>query len=629
MMPAAPPGQEAVMTLSTVDITIMVLYFAAMIGIGVAVTKRAAKSLDSYFLAGNTIPWYILGASNASAMFDITGTMWLVYNVVVYGMKGAYLPWLWPTFNQVVFMIFLAGWLRRSNVLTGAAWITTRFGAGRSGELCRVMVTVFALISTVGFIAYAFAGIGKFSKTFLPWDLAPDVYAIIVMLMTSIYVILGGMLSVIITDVAQFVIMAICSFAIAWIAISMVSVDELNAIVPDGWYSLLVERELGLDWSATVPQITRNVAADGYSLFGLFFMAMLFKGILVSIAGPAPNYDMQRILAARTPREASLMSGVVSVALIPRWFMIGGIALIGAVMVSRQLGDPALSKQWVVDGKIDLEMLLPLVIRDYIPVGLLGVLLAGLLAAFMSTFSATLNAGAAYLVNDVYKRYFVKRAANRHYLIVSYVGTFTILVVGVLLGTMAQSVNQVTQLIVNGLWGGYAAPNVLKWYWWRFNGYGYFWGMLAGMGVAMSQELVAPNLHTLEFFPVILAASALASVVGSLAAKPDDDQILQEFYRRVRPWGFWRPVHQKVVTADPSFESSSCFWRDAVNTLVAIVWQFQMVTIPLFLIFQRWMELWICIAILIVTSVFLKFAWYDRLEREPRTAAAEPSAAAD
>ena len=120
-------------------------------------------------------------------------------------------------------------------------------------------------------------------------------------------------------------------------------------------------------------------------------------------------------------------------------------------------------------------------IREKIPVGLLGVLLAGLLAAFMSTFSATINAGGAYLVNDLYKRYFrsettpppLRRASATWRQVV-------ILAVGIFFGYQAASINQVTQWIVNGLYGGYTAPNILKWHWWRFNGYGYFWGMAAG-----------------------------------------------------------------------------------------------------------------------------------------------------
>jgi Na+/proline symporter len=138
-----------------IDVAILILYFVAMIGIGVAVMKKASKGLDSYFLAGNSLPWYVLGVSNASAMFDITGTMWLVYNIFVYGMKGIWLPWLWPTFNQVFLMVYLSVWIRRSNVLTGGEWITSRFGESRGAELSRMIVVVFALISVVGFITYA------------------------------------------------------------------------------------------------------------------------------------------------------------------------------------------------------------------------------------------------------------------------------------------------------------------------------------------------------------------------------------------------------------------------------------------------------------------------------------------
>ena len=107
------------MQLQFIDVSIIFLYIAATIFIGFYIRKRAAKDLDSYFLGDKGLPWYVLGVSNASGMFDITGTMWLVYIMFVYGLKSAFLPWVWPTFNQIFLMMFLATWLRRSNVLTG------------------------------------------------------------------------------------------------------------------------------------------------------------------------------------------------------------------------------------------------------------------------------------------------------------------------------------------------------------------------------------------------------------------------------------------------------------------------------------------------------------------------------
>jgi len=123
------------MTLHWLDITIIIAYLVGVSLIGVLLRRRASRSLNSYLLGGNELPWYFLGLSNASGMFDISGTMWLVTIMFVYGLKSAWLPWLWPTFNQIFLMVFLSAWLRRSNVTTGAQWIETRFGTGLGSQL--------------------------------------------------------------------------------------------------------------------------------------------------------------------------------------------------------------------------------------------------------------------------------------------------------------------------------------------------------------------------------------------------------------------------------------------------------------------------------------------------------------
>ncbi len=593
-----------------IDITIILVYFLAMIVIGIVVMKRASKSMDSYFLAGNALPWWVLGVSNASAMWDITGTMWLVYNLFVYGMKGTWLPWLWPTFNQVIMMVYLASWVRRSGVLTGAEWITTRFGAGRGGELSRIIIVIFALVSVVGFIAYDFQGMGKFSKTFLPWDLSANAYAVIVMSITAIYVLLGGMISVVITDLAQFFIMGICALIIAGIAMSKVSGADIAALVPAGWDNIFFGWKLHMDWSQIIPSLQQNITEDGYGFFGFFFIAMLFKGILVSVAGPAPNYDMQRVLAARTPREASLMSGIVSACLLPRWILVAAITLLGLKFLGPQFR--------AATGKPDFELVLPFVIKEFVPIGLTGLLMSGLLAAFMSTFSATVNAGGAYLVNDLYKRYMKKDGSNKHYVAASYIAQILILIVGFAFGLMAQSVNQMTQWIVNGLWGGYTAANVLKWHWYRLNGFGYFFGMMTGILAALFIPPFFPNsgLGSLAAFPIILAISTVGCVLGSLLTEPEGDAILKRFYRQVRPWGWWGPVHALVVKDDPSFKRHGSFGRDAFNCAVAIIWQIPLWAIPIYVVFRSWKALWISIGVLVVTSVILKFNWFDKLEKE-------------
>ena len=158
------------MRLHLIDVLIILAYLAATVVIGLILKKRAEKDKNSYLLGGNTMPWYMLGLSNASGMFDISGTMWLVTIGFVYGLKSVWIPWLWPVFNQIFLMMFLSAWLRRSNVTTGAEWITTRFGKDNGSKLSHGIVVIFALISGLGFLAYGFIGLGKFMEIFIPWE---------------------------------------------------------------------------------------------------------------------------------------------------------------------------------------------------------------------------------------------------------------------------------------------------------------------------------------------------------------------------------------------------------------------------------------------------------------------------
>ena len=466
------------MHLHPVDVFIILAFLALSIYVGYRVSHRASRDTKAYFLGGNVLPWYLLGVSNASGMFDIAGTMWLVYLLFIYGLKSVWIPWLWPVFNQIFLMMFLSGWLRRSGVTTGAEWIKIRFGSGLGSQLSHLIVVVFALVSVVGFLTYGFKGIGKFAVDFLPWHLSENQYALILMGITTFYVVKGGMFSVVITEVMQFCLLSVASIAIGIIAMDKVSPAALHAAVPAGWDQIFFGWNLNLDWSRLIPAANSKIAADGYSLFGIFFMMMLFKGTLLSLAGPAPNYDMQRILSTRNPREACMMSAVVNVVLnVPRYFMITGLTILALVFYSgtiRHMG-----------ANMDFEKVLPDALANFVPAGLLGILIAGLLAAFMSNFAATVNAAPPYIVNDIYRRFINPKASERTCVRLSYLSSITVVALGIGIGWFVSSINDVIQWIVSALWGGYVASNVLKWYWWRFNGIGYFWGMAFGICCAL------------------------------------------------------------------------------------------------------------------------------------------------
>ena len=602
------------MRLHAIDIAIILAYLSTSVVIGWWVSRRASRDLKSYFLGGNVMPWYVLGISDASGMFDIAGTMWLVYIMFVYGLKSVFIPWLWPVFNQIFLAAYLSRWLRRSGAMTGAEWIKTRFGTGRGAELSHLIVVVFALVSVVAFLSYAFKGIGKFAIDFLPWHLSANEYALILMAITTFYVVKGGMFSVVITEVIQFCILSTASIVLGIIAMTQVTPEALAKAVPAGWDNIWFSWRLDLDWSQLMPSVTGKIADDGYSIFGLFFMMLLLKGTLVSAAGPAPNYDMQRILSTRSPREASLMNAWVNVVLIfPRYFLITGLTVLALVFYSDTLRG--------MGGNLDFEMILPYTLNRFVPAGLMGLLIAGLLAAFMSNFAATVNAAPPYIVNDIYKRFINPDAKQSTYVRMSYVSSLAVVILGVSVGWFVQSIDEVIKWIVAALWGGYTASNVLKWYWWRFNGYGYFWGMVAGIAASIVLPFALPTVSALNSFPIILVIGLIGCVAGTLLTDPEDEEVLKSFYKKVRPWGFWGPILAKVQAEDPSFKPNPDFLRDMFNIVVGTVWQTSLVALPIYIVIRRFHAALTVFGIVLVTALILKFTWYDNLSAEDSTEA--------
>ncbi len=608
------------MKLHTIDIAIVVVYFAAMITLGLLVSRRGAKNMGSYFLGGRSLPWYLLGISNASGMFDVSGTMWLTYILFIYGVKGMWLPFVWPVFNQIFLMVYMSAWTRRSNVMTGAEWIQTRFGKATGANLAHLSVVLFALVNVVGLLAYCFKGIGKFLVVMLPWHFTgnstgllsdENIYAVLIMGVTSLYAIKGGMVSVVITEVTQYTILVISAVSIGAIAMWRVSPAMIQSSIPPGWMNPFFGWRLGLDWTGIMDSANKTIQHDGNEFFMIIFLFMTLKGVLASLAGPAPNYDMQRILATKTPREACLMSAMVNLVMwFPAYLMGTGIVVLALGFCMPELRSMETP---------DFEKILPMVLSRYVPVGLLGIVLAGFMAAFMSNFAATLNAAPAYLVNDIYKRFIDPGVSGRSAVNLSRVASFVVLAMGIALGLMTTRITDVMMWLVGALYSGFVVANVLKWYWWRFNGYGYFWGMVSGIGSAMivpvfARRIFGENVNMLYTFPAIFTVSAVSSIIGTLCTKPEDDATLIKFYKNVRPWGAWDRIRDLVIKSDPSFQPNRDCARNWVNIVVGIVWQLSIFTTPIYIVTRNWHYFWPSFAVFAVTITFLKFNWYDKLE---------------
>jgi len=319
------------------------------------------------------------------------------------------------------------------------------------------------------------------------------------------------------------------------------------------------------------------------------------------------------------------MSGFVSVVLMPvRYMMIAGIAVLGIILFKDIM--PEIRN---ASGDLDAELILPAVVKhSWIPVGLTGVVVAGLLAAFMSTFAGTLNASQAYIVNDIYVKFFKPDASPKQAANANYIVGLVMVIVSIFFGVLAQNVDQILQWVTNALYGSYIAANILKWHWWRFNSRGFAWGMAAGLIPALilplifGNEAVVSSLQgnwvllkdALYYFPIIFICSITGCIAGTYSSPPTEEEALKNFYKKTRPWGFWKPVYEKVVADDPNFQKNSNFVRDITNVFVGIIWQSCLVIAPIYLVCREFAFAGVALMIIIVSSIVLYTNWYKKLE---------------
>ena len=630
--------------MSPVDYSIIVLYFALVIGIGFWYQRRAAKNLESYFLGGKSMHWLALAMSGSVATFDITGTMWIVTLITLFGMKSMWNHWMWGFLMAAFFMSYMGKWVRRSRVMTGAEWMVTRFGDGRDGRIARFAYTLMAVVMLAGFIGYAFQGIGKFASVYV--DLEPaarfvadvfpsvgqyawycaehesEVCAVTIFTITTLYVLLGGLYGVVITNVVQTVILTVASILIAVVAYIHLTPDMLASLSPADGTSMT---SLVPAWRLDASCLPEQYAV--YQMFGALTLMWVVKGLLLNLGGPGQMTDFQVFLATRGPRDAAKLGAAWSGFLVVRWAMCMGIALLALTGLANA-GDP--------------EKVMPQVLQTYLPIGIRGLVIAGLLAAFMSTFSATVNAAASYLVRDLWQPLFARRAGEKHLIRASYVATIGVVVVGTAIGFQADSIRDIWDWIMMSVGAAVVVPNVLRWYWWRLNGTGYATGTLVGMmaslillisaktvayggnqpasgeEIAGSLAAIATTINTLNLpyvsFPLVATLSMIGCFAGTWLTQPTQESILVSFYRSVRPFGFWGRIRKRSgLTADELNTRSESPTLAVWNVILSSVLILCAYLCPMYLVGHWHGPALGCFLGALVLAVTLYFTWYRNL----------------
>jgi Na+/proline symporter len=591
--------------MNPVDYGIILFYFAVVIGLGFWYQKRASKNLGAYFLGGKNLHWLALAMSGSVSNFDITGTMWIISILYVLGMKSMWHHWMWGFLMGAFFLSYMGKWVRRSNVMTAAEWMKTRFGSDSGGKLARTAYALMAVLTLACFVGYAYQGIGKFASVYIPLEslgqympipilekmlteYEPDVLAVMIIGVTTLYVVLGGLYSVVVTDVIQTIVLTLGSIFIAYIAWFNLT-PELLSKLPESWTSLSVP------WRIEEFAGTDNA---GFEFFGALVIVWVLKGFLLNAGGPAQMYDFQRFLAARDARDAAKVGAAWSSFLIVRWAMATGIALLALTGVT---------------GITDSEKVMPVVLQEMLPIGIRGIVIAGLLAAFMSTFSSTVNSGASFIVRDIWQPYIRPHASEKDSVRFSYWATLMLVLVGVIIGSQVNSIAQIWNWMMMVLGAGLAIPNVLRWYWWRMNGWGYSIGTFTGIILSLI-ILFLPEAPVYYVFPLICLVSLLASIVVSLATKSTDPSILLNFYRSVRPFGLWKPIAQKAeLSAEDLTSKSESLQRTILNILLAMVAITGIYLFPMYLVGHWYLYSFVWLILAIIAIIALKYTWYKYL----------------
>ncbi|MBN1543022.1 sodium:solute symporter [candidate division KSB1 bacterium] len=601
--------------MAVIDYAILLTYLAAIVMIGVVVQRRAQEGIDSYFLGNRSLPWWALGASGMASNLDVSGTMINTAFIFALGASGFFIEIRGGvTLIMAFLMIFMGKWNRRAEVMTLAEWMHLRFGKAREGDIARLIAAITQIIMTIAMVTYFAIGAGKFVGEFLgipAWlGLSSEFWAATIMIaLAMIYTVLSGLYGVVWTDVFQGIlifgtIIYICVMVVTRFALP----DSFLISMPmkDGSFEAFETTRLA--WTSIVPKWHLGIPeASAYSIYNLFGIAVIFYLFKTTIegSGGTGNYMLQRFMAARSDRDTGLLSMFWIFLLSFRWPFIAAIAIMG---ISIGTGQHTV---------MDPEKVLPMVINQLVPTGIKGLLVAGLIAAAMSTFDSTVNAGAAYWVRDVYQAYINPRADKKSLMQHSRWSSIVIVVLGLFFTVFIRNINDIWGWITMSIGAGLIVPMLARWYWWRLNGYGFAAGTLFGMTAAIIQRLFFPMIP--EYFSFLFAAGAslIGMTFGSFLTKPTDPAVLKEFYRRTRPFGLWNPVRDTLSTRLMERINAENR-RDIIATFFAVPWQIVLFLFMMMLVMQRWDNLvWLAVA-LVGLSIGLYFFWFRHLSTEVR-----------
>jgi len=514
------------MELSFIDWVIVFSFFAIFIVIGLLFTKRSGKNSKEYFLSGRNMPWWLLGTSMVATTFS-ADTPNLVANIVREdGVSG---NWVWWAFliTGMMTVFFYARLWRRSEVLTDLEFYELRY-SGKEATFLRAFralyLGVFFNVMIMATVCLAGIKIGGILLGLSPFECV--FYSSII---TVFYSSLGGLRTVIITDLIQFVLAMVGSI---WACVYLVNLEEIGGL------NQLISNDLISDKLNFLPDFN-----DYETLITVLIIPIAVQWWAVWYPGAEPGgggYIAQRMLSAKDERNAinaTLFFNIAHYAIRPwPWILIA----LASLIIYPSLSDIESAFPNVDSSIIGHDIAYPAMLSK-LPSGLLGIVLASLLAAFMSTISSHLNWGASYISIDFYKRFIYLEASEKEIVLVGRISTVFLMI---LAGFVALELNDALDAfqILLQIGAGTGSIFLLRWFWWRVNAYSEITGMSVSFLVAIYFHSIHERIFGFTFeshYELVLSVfiTTLSWILVTLLTKPTENSRLFEFYKKIKPYG--------------------------------------------------------------------------------------------
>ncbi|MEE8478181.1 MAG: sodium:solute symporter family protein [Gemmatimonadales bacterium] len=538
------------MQLTTIDLIVIALYGALALIVGIAFAGRAGANRQEFFLAGRKLPWWLLGTSMVATTFS-TDTPNLVTDIVrTNGVSG---NWVWWAFlvTGMLTVFFYAKLWRRSGVLTDMAFYELRYG-GKPAAFLRgfraLYLGVFFNIMIMATVTLAAIKIGGVLLGLEPWKIV-----VMAGTVTVIYAATSGLWGVVVTDLVLFVIAMIGAVSAAYYALAVPEVGGLDGLL----HHPALEGKLSF-----LPDFT-----DWRSAAAVFIVPLAVQWWATWYPGAEPGgggYQAQRMLAARTEEGAmgaTLWFNIAHYALRPwPWILVG----LASLIVYPTLDSIAAAFPNLDPSIIGHDLAYPAMLV-FVPHGLLGLVVASLAAAYMSTISTHLNWGASYIVNDYYRRFVAGDRSEHHYVAVGRATTVALIIIASALGLWLTNALQAFHILLQ-IGAGTGLVFILRWFWWRINA----WSEISAMGISFVVAVYFQFVHEAIGLAPLPASSALVIGVAITTAgwlvvtfltTPEDPAVLQRFYDTIKPFGHgWKRVVEVDTDAGGTLSAAVACW---------------------------------------------------------------------